>query len=83
VEHQHLQKKGKKRLKNKLWQAPNIKAFLDNIAHIPCPRDLQEQNPQPRSVPHGFNHDIHTLPGWPDFHRNSTFSTDKNEGQFC
>jgi hypothetical protein len=35
--------------------------FGCNIAHIPCPRDLQEHNPQPRSAPHKFDHDIHTL----------------------
>ena len=25
---------------------------------FPCPRDFQKHNPQPRSAPHKFDHDI-------------------------
>jgi hypothetical protein len=28
------------------------------IAHIPCPRDFQKYNPQHRSAPYKFDHDI-------------------------
>jgi hypothetical protein len=42
---------------------------------------LQEHNPQPRPAPHKFDHDIRTLSWRPDFHRNGSFSIDKNEGR--
>ncbi len=46
---------------------------------FPHPRDFQKHNPQPRSAPHEFDHDIRTLPWRPDFHCNGALSTDKNE----
>jgi hypothetical protein len=47
---------------------------------FPCPRDFQKHNPEPRSAPYEFDHDI-SIPS-PDgrISLQRRFSTEENEG---